>query len=200
VLGEIGQRELGTKEIVRATAEKFHRIKAHMKVARDRQKSYADKRRRPVEFEVGDQVMLKVSPWKGITRFRKRGKLSPRFVGPFKTVARVGAVVYRLEFPEELSGIYPTFHVSHLRKCLADEEAHVPLDDIEVDERLNYIEEPIAILDRKDKQLRNKTISQVKVQWKHHRGSKATCESEKEMKELYPQLFADYKFQRRNFI
>jgi hypothetical protein len=161
-----------------------------MKAAQDRQKSYADKRRRPIEFNVGDKVMLKVSPWKGIIRFRKRGKLSPRFIGPFKIIARVGAVAYKLDLPDELRGIHPTFHVSHLRKCLADKEAHVPLNDIEVDEKLNYVEEPVAIIDKKEKQLRNKTIKQVKVQWRHRKGSEATWESEEEMREHYPHLFS----------
>ncbi|KAD3066844.1 hypothetical protein E3N88_34724 [Mikania micrantha] len=145
-------------------------------------KSYADKRRRPIEFEVGDQVLLKVSPWKGVIRFRKRGKLSPRFIGPFRIMARVGKVAYRLDLPDELSGIHPTFHVSHLRKCLADDVAYVSLSDIEVDERLNYIEEPVAIVDTKKKQLRNKVIRQVKVQWKHRKGSEVTWETEDEMK------------------
>ncbi|KAI3806853.1 hypothetical protein L1987_22769 [Smallanthus sonchifolius] len=144
---------------------------------------------KPIEFDVGDRVMLKVSPWKGIIRFRKRGKLSPRFVGPFRIMARVGEVAYRLELPDELSGIHPTFHVSHLRKCLADESAHIPLTDIEVDNSLNYIEEPVAILDRKEKRLRNKVIQLVKVQWKHRKGSEATWETEKEMRESYPHLF-----------
>ncbi|KAI3682967.1 hypothetical protein L1987_83381 [Smallanthus sonchifolius] len=187
--GEIGQKELGSLEVVRETSERFDQIKARMKAIQDRQKSYADKRRRPIEFDVGDSVMLKVSPWKGIIRFRKRGKLSPRFVGPFRIMARVGEVAYRLELPDELSGIHPTFHVSHLRKCLADESAHVPLTDIEVDNSLNYIEEPVAILDRKEKRLRNKIIQLVKVQWKHRKGSEATWEMEKEMRESYPHLF-----------
>ncbi|KAI3821409.1 hypothetical protein L1987_08976 [Smallanthus sonchifolius] len=187
--GEIGQKELGSLEVVKETSERFDQIKARMKAAQDRQKSYADKRRRPIEFNVGDRVMLKVSPWKGIIRFRKRGKLSPRFIGPFRIMARVGEVAYRLELPDELSGIHPTFHVSHLRKCLADESAHVPLTDIEVDNSLNYIEEPVAILDRKEKRLRNKVIQLVKVQWKHRKGSEATWETETEMKESYPQLF-----------
>ncbi|KAI3808291.1 hypothetical protein L1987_24240 [Smallanthus sonchifolius] len=150
-----------------------------MKAAKDRLKSYADKLRRPIEFDVGDRVMLKVSPRKGLIRFRKRGKLSPRFVRPFRIMARVGEVAYRLELPDELSGIHPTFHVSHLRKCLADESAHVPLTDIEVDNCLNYIKEPVAILDKKENRLRNKIIQLVKVQWKHR----------KEMKESYPHLF-----------
>ncbi|KAK1423394.1 hypothetical protein QVD17_18696 [Tagetes erecta] len=187
--GEVGQRELENKEVVEATNEKIDQIRAHLKAAQDRQKSYADKRRRPIEFQEGDYVMLKVSPWKGVIRFRKRGKLSPRFIGPFKIINRVGQVAYRLELPEELNGIHNTFHVSYLRKCLADETACVPLNDIEVDEKLNYVEKPVAILDYKVKQLRNKEISQVKVQWKHRRGSDTTWEAEEEMRKYYPELF-----------
>ncbi|KAK1415113.1 hypothetical protein QVD17_30884 [Tagetes erecta] len=187
--GEVGQRELENKEVVEVTNEKIDQIRAHLKAAQDRQKSYADKRRRPIEFQEGDYVMLKVSPWKGVIRFRKRGKLSPRFIGPFKIIDRVGKVAYRLELPEELNGIHNTFHVSYLRKCLADETACVPLNDIEVNEKLNYVEKPVAILDHKVKQLRNKEINQVKVQWKHRRGSDTTWESEEEMKKYYPELF-----------
>ncbi|KAD3641035.1 hypothetical protein E3N88_30258 [Mikania micrantha] len=182
--GEVGQKEMGNKAAVIDMAEKLRVIKARMKAAQDRQKSYADKRRRPIKFDVGDRVLLKVSPWKGIIRFRKRGKLSPRYIGPFHIKARVGKVAYRLDLPEELNGIHPTFHVSHLRKCLADEQAYVPLDDIEVDDRLNYIEEPVAIVDTKEKQLRNKTFRQVRVQWKHRKGSDTTWETEDEMRRL----------------
>ncbi|KAD4584296.1 hypothetical protein E3N88_21897 [Mikania micrantha] len=172
--GEVGQRELANKKVVKVTNERIDQIRAHLKAAQDRQKSYADKRRRPIEFQVGDFVLLKVSPWKGVIRFRKRGKLSPRFIGPFKIIARIGEVAYRLELPDELSGIHNTFHVSYLRKCLADESAYVPLDDLEIDDKLNYVEKPVAILDRKVKQLRNKSLNQVKVQWKNRRGSDAT--------------------------
>ncbi|KAD4586100.1 hypothetical protein E3N88_23701 [Mikania micrantha] len=124
--GGVGQKEVGSKAAVLDLTEKLQLVKARMKAAQDRQKSYADKRRRPIEFEVGDQVLLKVSPWKGIIRFRKRGKLSPRFIGPFRIMARVSKVAYRLDLPDELGGIHPTFHVSHLRKCLADDVAYVP--------------------------------------------------------------------------
>jgi len=110
--GEIGQKELGSLEIVEATNARLDQIKARFKAAQDRQESYANKRRRAIEFEVGDKVMLKVSPWKGVIRFRKRGKLGPRFIGPFKILERVGEVAYRLDLPDELSGIHPTFHVS----------------------------------------------------------------------------------------
>ncbi|KAD4982992.1 hypothetical protein E3N88_19663 [Mikania micrantha] len=187
--GEVGQRELAHKNVVKATNERINQIRAHLKAAQDRQKSYADKRRRPIEFQVGDFVLLKVSPWKGVIRFRKQGKLGPRFIGPFKIIARVGDVAYRLELPEELSGIHNTFHVSYLRKCLADESAYIPLEDIEIDNRLNYVERSVAIIDRKVKQLRNKSLSQVMVQWKNRTGSEVTWESENEMRKYYLFLF-----------
>ncbi|KAI3741049.1 hypothetical protein L1987_58716 [Smallanthus sonchifolius] len=157
----------------------------------DRHKSYADKRRRPIEFQEGDYIMLKVSPWKGLFRFKKRGKLSPQFIGPFRIIKKVGKVAYQLELPEELNKIHNTFHVSYLRKCLADETAHVPLEEIEVDNKLTYVEEPTKILDTKEKQLRHKTIKQMLVQWKHRKGSEMTWESEDEMRRSYPQIFKD---------
>ncbi|GJY13799.1 hypothetical protein Tco_0383108, partial [Tanacetum coccineum] len=115
------------------TTDKVVLIKEKLKAARDRQKSYADKRRKPLEFEVGDRVLLKVSPWKGVVRFRKKGKLAPRYVGPFEILKRIGLVAYRLRLPEELSSVHDTFHVSNLKKCLADTSLHVSLDEIKVD-------------------------------------------------------------------
>ncbi|KAJ9563463.1 hypothetical protein OSB04_008623 [Centaurea solstitialis] len=187
--GEIGQRELGSTEIVQRTTESIQQIRERLKAAQSRQKSYADKRRSDLEFCVGDKVLLKVSPWKGVIRFRKRGKLGPRFIGPFEIVARIGKVAYRLELPPELSQIHDTFHVSQLRKCLADDSAFVPLEDIEVDERLNYAEKPIAVLERKTKTLRNKEVGIVKVQWEHRKGSEWTWEPEDEMRRNYPELY-----------
>ncbi|KAJ9561205.1 hypothetical protein OSB04_006365 [Centaurea solstitialis] len=186
--GEVGQRELGSTEIVQKTTESIEMIRERLRTAQSRQKSYADRRRSDLEFQVGDKVLLKVSPWKGVIRFRKRGKLGPRFIGPFKVTARVGKVAYRLELPPELNQIHDTFHVSQLRKCLADETAHVPIDDIQVDERLNYVERPIAILERKTKSLCNKEIGLVKVQWEHRKGSEWTWEPEAEMRSNYPAL------------
>ena len=133
--------------------------------------------------------MLKISPWKGVVRFGKRGKLSPRYIGPYKIIKRVGEVAYKLELPEELQGIHNTFHVSNLRKCLADESAKVTIEDVQVDKNLSYIEELEAIVDRKVRKLRNKEIALVKVQWRHHRGPEATWEPEKEMRLKYPHLF-----------
>ncbi|XP_076911381.1 uncharacterized protein LOC143569315 [Bidens hawaiensis] len=122
-----------------------------MKFAQGGQQSYVDNRRRPIVLEAEDRVMLKVSPWKGIIRFCERGKTSPGFIGPFRVLSRVGEVAYRLDLPDELDGIRPTFHVSHLRKCLADKEAHVPPGGIELDSKLNYDEEPITIIDHQEK-------------------------------------------------
>ncbi|KAI3672432.1 hypothetical protein L6452_38520 [Arctium lappa] len=153
------------------------------------QKSYADGRRRPLEFQVGNKVLLKISPWKGVVRFGKRGKLSPRYIGPFEIIARVGAVAYRLKLPEELSGIHDTFHVSNLRKCLTDESTIVDLEDVEVNDKLTYVEESVEILDRKTKRLRNKIIPLVLVNWRFHKGAEMTWESEEEMRAKYPQLF-----------
>ncbi|GJS35567.1 putative reverse transcriptase domain-containing protein [Tanacetum coccineum] len=125
-----------------------------IQAARDRQKSYADVRRKPLEFQVGDRVMLKVSPWKGVIRFGKRGKLNLRYIGPFKVLARVGEVAYKLELPQELSRVHNTFHVSNLKKCLSDEQLAIPLEEIHIDDKLNFIEEPVEIMDREVKRLK----------------------------------------------
>ncbi|GJV65146.1 putative reverse transcriptase domain-containing protein [Tanacetum coccineum] len=134
-----------------------------LKAARDCQKSYANNRRKSLEFEVGDRVMLKVSPWKGVVRFGKKGKLVPRYVGPFKILERIGPVAYRLRLSEELSDVHDMFHMSNLKKCLADASLHVPLDEIKVDKTLSFVEEPIEIMDREIKSLKRNKISLVKV-------------------------------------
>ncbi|GJR81483.1 hypothetical protein Tco_0152268 [Tanacetum coccineum] len=141
-------------ELVQETTEKISQIKDRLKAARDRQKSYADKRRKPLEFSAGDYVLLKVSPWKGVVHFRKKGKLTPRFVRPFKIVEKVGPVAYQLDLPEELNGVHDTFHVSNLKKFLADPTLQVPLDEIRVDAKLNFMEEPMEILEREFKKLK----------------------------------------------
>ncbi|GJV50715.1 putative reverse transcriptase domain-containing protein [Tanacetum coccineum] len=140
---EIRESRLIGSELVQETTDKVVLIKEKLKAARDRQKSYADNRRKPLEFKVGDQVLLKVSPWKGVIRFGKKGKLAPRYVGPFEILERIGPVAYRLRLPEELSSVHDTFHVSNLKKCLADANLHVPLDEIKVDKTLRFVEEPV---------------------------------------------------------
>nr|GEY08440.1 reverse transcriptase domain-containing protein [Tanacetum cinerariifolium] len=150
-------------ELVQEMTDKVMLIKEKLKAARDRQKSYADNWRKLLEFEVGDHVMLKVFPWKGVVRFRKKGKLAPRYVGPFEILERIGPVAYRLRLPEELSGVHDTFHVSNLKKCLVDASLHVPLDEIKVDKTLRFVKEPIEIIDREIKSLKRSRISLVKV-------------------------------------
>ncbi|GJV51993.1 putative reverse transcriptase domain-containing protein [Tanacetum coccineum] len=158
------------KEIVQETTEKIVQIKQRMQAARDRQKSYADLKRKPMDFQVGDKVMLKVSPWKGVIRFGKRGKLNPRYVGPFKVLEKVGEVAYKLELPQELSRVHNTFHVSNLKKCHADEPLAVPLDGLHFDDKLQFVEEPVEIMDREVKRLKRSRIPLVKVRWNSKRG------------------------------
>ncbi|GJW73428.1 putative reverse transcriptase domain-containing protein [Tanacetum coccineum] len=143
-----GESRLIGPELVQETTDKVVLIKEKLKAEKDHQKSYADNRRKPLEFEIEDQVLLKVSPWKGVIRFRKKGKLAPRYVGPFEILERIGPASYRLRLPEELSSVHDTFHVSNLNKCLADANLHVPLDEIKVDKTLRFVEEPIEIIDR----------------------------------------------------
>ncbi|GJS89063.1 putative reverse transcriptase domain-containing protein [Tanacetum coccineum] len=150
-------------ELVQEKTEKISQIKDRLKATRDRQKSYGDKRRKPLEFSVGDYVLLKVSPWKGVVRFRKKGKLAPRFVRPFEIIEKVGPVAYRLDLPKELDGVHDTFHVSNLKKCLVDPTLQVPLDEIQVDAKLNFMEEPVEILEREFKKLKRSKIAIVKV-------------------------------------
>ncbi|GJX96878.1 putative reverse transcriptase domain-containing protein [Tanacetum coccineum] len=145
---EVREGELIRPELVQETIEKISQIKDRLKVARDRQKSYADKRRKPLEFSVGDYVLLKVSPWKGVVRFGKKEKLASRFVGPFELIKKIGSVAYKLDFPEELDGVHDTFYVSNLKKCLADPTLQVPLDEIQVDAKFNFMENPVEILER----------------------------------------------------
>ncbi|GJU04642.1 putative reverse transcriptase domain-containing protein [Tanacetum coccineum] len=151
---EVGDTQLTGPELIRETTEMIMQIKNRLLAARSRQKSYADVRRKPLEFEEGDKVMLKVSPWKSVVRFGKRGKLSPRYIGPFKILSRIGLVAYKLELPQELQGIHNTFHVSNLKKCLSDEDLVIPLDEIRIEEKLHFIEEPIEIVDKEEKQLK----------------------------------------------
>nr|GEU79468.1 putative reverse transcriptase domain-containing protein [Tanacetum cinerariifolium] len=147
-VGWVTEGQLIGPELVQETTEKILQIKDRLKAARENQKSFVDKRRKPLEFIVGDYVLLKVSLWKGVVRFRKKGKLAPRFVGLFEIIEKVGLVAYRLDLPEELNGVHDTFHMSNLKKCLADPTLQVPLDDIQVDAKLNFMEEHVEILDR----------------------------------------------------
>nr|GEV69486.1 hypothetical protein [Tanacetum cinerariifolium] len=139
-----------------------------------------------------DKVMLKVSPWKGVIRFGKRGKLNPRYIGPFKIIAKVGTVAYRLELLEKLSRVHSTFHDSNLKKCLADEPLVIPQDEIQVGDKLHFIEEPVKIMDREVKRLKQSRILSVKVRWNNKRGPEFTWEHEDKMQKKYPHLFTNF--------
>ncbi|GJV12868.1 hypothetical protein Tco_1354409 [Tanacetum coccineum] len=164
-LGRKSESRLIGLEMVHETTDKVVRLKERLKAARDRQKSYADNRRKPLDISVGDQVLLKVSPWKGVVRFDKKGKLAP-------------------------SGIHDTFHMSNLKKCLADANLHVPLEEIKVNKTLHFVEEPVDIMDQEVERLKRSRIPIVKVRWNSTRGPEFTWEREGHMKTKYLHLFS----------
>ncbi|GJU95140.1 putative reverse transcriptase domain-containing protein [Tanacetum coccineum] len=189
---EVGDAQPTNPEIVHETTEKIIQIKKRIQAARDRQKSYVDRRRKPLEFQVGDKVMLKVSPWKGVIHFGKWGKLNhPCYIRPFKVLAKVGIVAYRLELPDQLSRVHSTFHVSNLKKCFSDKPLAIPLDEIQIDDKLNFIEEPVKIMDNEVKCLKQSRILIVKVRWNSKRGPEFTWEHEDQMQKKCPHLFAN---------
>ncbi|GJX01611.1 putative reverse transcriptase domain-containing protein [Tanacetum coccineum] len=188
-LAEVGDAQLTGPEIIHKTTEKIIQIKKRIQAARDRQKSYADRRRKPLEFDVGDKVMLKVSPWRGVIRFGKWGKLNPCYIGPFKILDKVGTLAYRLEFPEQLSRVHSTFHVSNLKKCFVYEPLAIPLDEIQIDDKLNFIEESVEIMDREVKRIKQSRIPIMKICWNSRRGLEFTWEREDQIKKKYPHLF-----------
>ena len=171
---EVGERRLIGLVIVQDTTEKVNMIRERLKIVRDRQKSYADNRRRDLQFEIGDQVFLKMSPWKGVLRFGKQGKLSPRYIRPYEIVSKVGPVAYKLKLPPELSRIHDTFHVSMLRKYILDPSHVLREQPLQLKENLTYEETPVQIVDHKEQVLRTKVIPLVKVLWMNHERETAT--------------------------
>ncbi|GJU93547.1 putative reverse transcriptase domain-containing protein [Tanacetum coccineum] len=163
---EIRESRLYGLEIVQETTDKAIFNKERLKASRDYQKNYANNRQKPLEFSVSDQVLLEVSSWKGVVCYGKKGKLAPRYVGPFEIIERIGLIAYRLRLPQELSSVHDTFHVSNLKKCLADANLHVPLEEIIVDKCLRFIEEPIRIMDLEVKRLKRSRILIVKFRWR----------------------------------
>nr|GEX03502.1 reverse transcriptase domain-containing protein [Tanacetum cinerariifolium] len=160
---KVGEAQLFGPELIQEKTEKIIQIKQRMQAAHDRQKSYADLKHKPIEFQIEDRVMLNVSPWKGVVRFGKRGKLNPRYVGPFKVLDKVGTVAYKLELLQELSRVHNMFHVSNLKKCHANEPLVVLLDGLRFDDKVHFVEEPVEIVDREVKRLKQSRIPLVNV-------------------------------------
>ena len=164
-------------------------IKERLRITESRQKSYADKRHRKLEFVHGDFVYLKVSPMRGVRRFGIKGKLSPRYVGPFKVLEQKGTTAYQLELPIQLFKIHDVFHVSQLKKCLREPSEQLQDLNIKLQQDLSYEERPLKILEVEDRQLRRRKIRFCNVQWKNHSIREATWEKEEDLRKAYPNLF-----------
>ena len=164
-------------------------IRERLKVANDRQKSYADMKRKDIRYEIDEKVFLKVSPWKKVMRFGKKGKLSPRFIGLYEVIEKVGPIAYRLALPPDLEKIHNVFHVSMLGRYRSDSSHVVSTETIELRSDLTYEEEKVEILAREVKELQNKNFLLVKMLWRNHKTKEATWESEETMRQQYPQLF-----------
>ena len=188
---EVGESSIIGPNLIRDTSEKVNLIRQRLLMAQSRQKSYADVRRRPLEFEVGDHVFLKVMLKRGVVRFGKRGKLSPRLIGPFEILERVGAIAYWLALPPSMSGVQEVFHVSMLRKYTPDSGHVLDWGQIEVDTDGTFEEGPVCILDSRDQVLRRKTVRLVRVLWRHYGVEDSTWECDDMMRATYPFLFRD---------
>ena len=186
---DFGETKLIGPNMIQQDVDKVKLIQERLLAAQSRQKSYADNRHRDLEFQIGDWVFLKVSPMRGVMRFGRKGKLSPRYIGPYQIVRRIGKVAYELDLPSYLEAVHPVFHVSMLRKCIGDPSRVFPVDDIQVTEELSYEEKPVAILDRQVRRLRTKDVASVKVLWQNNNREEMTWEAEDEIKNKYPYLF-----------
>ena len=189
---ELSERQLFRPDIVDQTTEQIKLIKQRLLAAQSRQKSYADKRRKPLEFEVGDYVFMKVSPVTGIGRALKVKKLSLRYIGPFEILSKVGPVAYRIALPPILSRLHDVFHVSQLKKYQLDPEHVIEYEDLDVRDDLTFEVGPDRIIDRQEKQLRHRSIPFLKVIWKGLSPREATWETEEGMRKRYPEFMSRY--------
>jgi hypothetical protein len=185
-----GESQVFGPEILQEAEKQVQIIRENLKTAQSRQKSYADNRRRELIFEVGDFIYLKVSLMRGMKRFKVKGKLSPRYIGPFKILERKGEVAYQLELPDSLSDVHDVFHVSQL-KFLRVPEEQLPMEELNVNEDLTYSEYPVRILETSRRITRSKVINMCKVKWSHHSEDEATGEREDELRAEFPQLFSE---------
>ena len=191
---ELSEKKIIGPNLIQETEEKVKVIRERLKVTTNRQKSYADMRRKDIRYKIGEKVFLKVSPWKKVMRFRKKGKLSPRFIKPYEVIEKVGKVAYQLALPPELEKIHNVFHVSMLRRYRSDPSHVVSSETIELRPNLTYEEEHVEILAQEVKELWNKRIPLVKVLWRNHKTEEAMWESEEAMRQQYPQLFNEGNF------
>ena len=189
---QVGERPFFGPDKIKEAEEGVAVVRENLKIAQSRQKSYADKRRKDIEFEVGDFVYLKASPLRNTIRFHLKGKLAPRYVGPYAIIERIGKLAYKVQLPRELAGVHPVFHVSQLRRCLRVPDEQIPAAAVDIQENLEYREHPIRILDTATKDTRSKTIPMCKVQWSNHTEREATWEKESELRLHYPYLFERY--------
>jgi hypothetical protein len=187
--GQTGESQFFGPEVLKDAEKQVQMVRESLKVAQSRQKSYADKRRRDLSFEIRDFIYLKVSPMRGTRRFRVKGKLAPRYVGPFKIIDHKGEVAYQLELPPQLSEVHDVFHISELKKCLRVPEEQLPMEYLDLGGDLTYSERSIKILDNADRVTHSKAIKMCKVQWSHHTEDEATWEHEEELRIDYPDLF-----------
>ena len=192
---EVGEGQVLGPDILKEAENQVRSIRQKLKAAQTRQKSYADNRRRDLTFVPGDHVYLKVSPLKGLRRFKVSGKLAPRYIGPFLILARRGEVAYQLELPPQLSNVHNVFHVSQLKKCLRVPEEQMPLETMDLQEDLSYKEHPIKILEVSERVTRSKILKFCKVQWSNHSEEEATWEREEDLKAEFPNLFSSQQFQ-----
>ncbi|WVZ50877.1 hypothetical protein U9M48_002086 [Paspalum notatum var. saurae] len=186
---EAEERQFFGPALFEEAAENVAKVRENLRIAQSHQKSYADKRRRELTFEEGEFVYLNVSPLWCTKRFHTRGKLAPRYIGPFRIKQRVGDLAYELELPEHLSRVHPVFHVSQLCKCLRLPEDQISLEVVDLQDNLEYLEYPVQILDRAEKGTRRTRIPVCKVLWNNHTEREATWEKESDLRELYPHLF-----------
>ncbi|XP_073152622.1 uncharacterized protein [Henckelia pumila] len=192
---EVGERVVLGPEIVQQTVDMIAKVKNRMLTAQSRQKSYADQRRRELEFQVGDHVFLKVSPWKGVLRFGKKEKLSPIYIGPFEILDKVGTRAYRVALPPNLKGVHNVFHISMLRKYISNPSHVIRHEPVLWTPDLSYEEIPIQILDTQVRKLRNKEIKMIKVLWRNQLVEEATWETEQDMSSRYPEIFGKSNFE-----
>ena len=188
---EVGDSSITSLDLIREAFEKVSLIRQRILTAQSRQKMYANAGRRPLEFGVGDHVFLEVMPKRGVVRFGKRGKLSPRFIEPFEILERVGTVANRLALPPSMTGVHEVFHVSMLRRYTPDPAHVVDWEEIKVDTDGTFEEGPMCIMDKWDQVLRHKTVGLVRVLWRHHGVEESTWECKNMMRATYPFLFRD---------